>query len=66
MITDHDQITGIEMHDEKPHIFVTTARRTDYEFKLKKRTLTSGCAQGTAFGDVMRSSTVSGWTPMLC
>lgn len=53
MITDDDQITGIEMHDEKPHIFVTTARRTDYEFKLKKRTLTSGCAQGTAFGDVM-------------
>jgi len=53
MVTDDDQITGIEMHDEKPHIFVTTARRTDYEFKLKKRTLTSGCAQGTAFGDVM-------------
>lgn len=53
MITAEDEITGIEMHDEKPHIFVTTARRTDYEFKLKKRTLTSGCAQGTAFGDVM-------------
>lgn len=53
MVTADDEITGIEMHDEKPHIFVTTARRTDYEFKLKKRTLTSGCAQGTAFGDVM-------------
>lgn len=53
MITAEDEISGIELHDEKPHIFVTTARRTDYEFKLKKRTLTSGCAQGTAFGDVM-------------
>jgi FdhD protein len=53
MITAEDEITGIELHDEKPHIFVSTARRTDYEFKLKKRTLTSGCAQGTAFGDVM-------------
>jgi len=53
MLTAEDTITGIELHDEKPHIFITTARRTDYEFKLKKRTLTSGCAQGTAFGDVM-------------
>ncbi|WP_417514031.1 formate dehydrogenase accessory sulfurtransferase FdhD [Minwuia sp.] len=53
MITADDEITGIELDDEKPHIFVATARRTDYEFKLKKRTLTSGCAQGTAFGDVM-------------
>lgn len=53
MLTSEDEITSVEMHEEKPHIFVTTARRTDYEFKLKKRTLTSGCAQGTAFGDVM-------------
>ncbi|WP_416896520.1 MAG: formate dehydrogenase accessory sulfurtransferase FdhD [Minwuia sp.] len=53
MLNADDTISGIEIHDEKPHIFVSTARRTDYEYKLKKRTLTSGCAQGTAFGDVM-------------
>ena len=30
-----------------------TERETDFEEKLKKKTLTSGCAQGTVFGDVM-------------
>jgi FdhD protein len=34
-------------------VVVRTERRTNYEEKLKKKTLTSGCAQGTAFGDVM-------------
>ena len=29
------------------------ARRTDFEKKLRKKTLTSGCAQGTVFGDLM-------------
>ena len=28
-------------------------RETDFEDKLKKKTLTSGCAQGTVFGDLM-------------
>jgi FdhD protein len=32
---------------------VRTAHATDFEDKLKKKTLTSGCAQGTAFGDLM-------------
>jgi len=32
---------------------VRTARETDYEEKLKKKTRTSGCAQGTVFGDLM-------------
>src|SRR5208282_6414831 len=27
----------------------------DYEKKLRKKTLTSGCAQGTAFGDLMET-----------
>ena len=30
-----------------------TRRRTDFEKKLRKKTLTSGCAQGTVFGDLM-------------
>jgi FdhD protein len=34
---------------------VRTKRKTDYEKKLRKKTLTSGCAQGTAFGDLMES-----------
>jgi FdhD protein len=32
---------------------VRTERATDYEAKLKKKVRTSGCAQGTVFGDVM-------------
>ena len=34
-------------------VVVRTERETDFEEKLKKKTLTSGCAQGTVFGDVM-------------
>jgi FdhD protein len=34
---------------------VRTTRRTNYEDKMKKRTLTSGCAQGTTFGDLMEA-----------
>jgi FdhD protein len=34
-------------------VVVRTARETDFEDKLKKKTLTSGCAQGTVFGDLM-------------
>jgi len=34
-------------------VVVRTARQTDYEEKLKKKTRTSGCAVGTVFGDMM-------------
>ena len=55
MLGPGDQITGIEVDDEIAVVVVRTAHRTDYEEKLKKKTLTSGCAQGTVFGDVMES-----------
>jgi FdhD protein len=32
---------------------VRTRRQTNFEEKLRKRTQTSGCAQGTVFGDLM-------------
>ena len=32
---------------------VRTRRQTDFEDKLKKKIQTSGCAQGTVFGDLM-------------
>ena len=32
---------------------VRTRRQTDFEDKLRKKTQTSGCAQGTVFGDLM-------------
>jgi FdhD protein len=46
-------VTGIEHDDELDVVVVRTVRRTDYEQKLRKKTLTSGCAQGTVFGDMM-------------
>lgn len=48
-----DEITGIDLDEETETVVVRTRRVTDYEDKLKKKTLTSGCAQGTVFGDIM-------------
>ncbi len=48
-----DEITGIDHDAELEVVVVRTRRQTDFEDKLKKKTLTSGCAQGTVFGDVM-------------
>lgn len=53
MLHHDDEVTGIEYDEEIETVVVRTARETDYEEKLKKKTLTSGCAQGTVFGDVM-------------
>ena len=53
MIRADDTITGIEYDSDIETVVVRTDRKTDYEEKLKKKTLTSGCAQGTVFGDVM-------------
>ena len=53
MLRPDDAIVGIDHDDELDVVVVRTARATDYEAKLKKKTLTSGCAQGTVFGDVM-------------
>ena len=53
MLLPDDEITGIDYEEDISTIVVRTARKTDYEEKLKKKTMTSGCAQGTVFGDVM-------------
>ena len=50
-----DEITGIDYEDDIGVVVVRTKRETDYEEKLKKRIQTSGCAQGTVFGDVMEN-----------
>ena len=48
-----DEITGIDYDEELEVVVVRTKRQTDYEEKLKKKVRTSGCAQGTVFGDLM-------------
>ena len=53
MLAPDDRITGIEHDDDLGVIVVRTRRQTDFEEKLKKKTRSSGCAQGTLFGDVM-------------
>lgn len=53
MLLPEDEVTGIDFDPEIETIVVRTARRTDYEERLKKKTQTSGCAQGTVFGNMM-------------
>ncbi|MGI9420728.1 MAG: formate dehydrogenase accessory sulfurtransferase FdhD [Geminicoccaceae bacterium] len=53
MLRADDEITGIDHDEELDVVVVRTARETDYEDKLKKKVRTSGCAQGTVFGDLM-------------
>ena len=55
MLLPEDEITGIDHDDDLGVVVVRTDRTTDYEERLKKKTLTSGCAQGTVFGDLMES-----------
>ena len=55
MLRPDDVITGIDYEDDIGVVVVRTERETDYEEKLKKRIQTSGCAQGTVFGDVMEN-----------
>jgi FdhD protein len=53
MLRPDDRITAVEIDEELEVVVVRTARATDYEEKLRKKVRTSGCAQGTAFGDLM-------------
>ena len=53
MLTADDEITAIDVDDELAVVVVRTARATDYEDKLQKKIRTSGCAQGTLYGDIM-------------
>ena len=53
MLSSQDKITAIDYDAEIDTVVVRTARGTNYEEKLKKKTRTSGCAMGTVFGDVM-------------
>ena len=53
MLKPDDVVTSVDYDEDLEVVVVRTTRGTNYEEKLKKRTLTSGCAQGTAFGDLM-------------
>jgi FdhD protein len=53
MLRRDDRVTAVDYDDDLQVVVVRTERQTDFEAKLEKKTLTSGCAQGTAFGDLM-------------
>ena len=53
MLLSDDEIIGIDYDEELETVVVRTARKTNYEEKLSKKTRTSGCAVGTVFGDMM-------------
>lgn len=53
MLMPEDEVTEINLEPEIETIVVRTARRTDYEERLKKKIQTSGCAMGTVFGNMM-------------
>jgi FdhD protein len=53
MLRSDDVVTGVEYDAELAVAVVRTERGTNYEQKLKKKVQTSGCAQGTVFGDLM-------------
>ncbi len=55
MLKPDDVVTEVEYDDDLEVVVVRTERGTNFEQKLKKKTLTSGCAQGTAFGDLMEA-----------
>jgi FdhD protein len=53
MLRPNDIVTGVDYDDDLAVAIVRTERSTNYEKKMKKKVQTSGCGQGTVFGDLM-------------
>ena len=55
MLRRDDKIIGIDFDKDLGVVVVRTAHETDFEAKMKRKIRTSGCAEGTAYGDMMES-----------
>jgi FdhD protein len=55
MLLPDDVVTSVDYDEDLAVVVVRTKRKTNYEKKLKKKVQTSGCAQGTVFGDLMEA-----------
>src|SRR6202521_4772911 len=55
MLLSDDCVTGVDYDEELAVVVVRTQRKTNHEKKLRKKVQTSGCAQGTVFGDLMEA-----------
>ena len=53
LITDLSLIEEVEIDEDLGVIVIRTVLDMNFDEKLKKRTVTSGCAQGTVFGSLM-------------
>ncbi len=53
MLTSKDELISVEFDSEVDAVVVRTRHQTDFEYKLKKKTQTTGCAIGTVFGDIL-------------
>ena len=53
MISQKDKIEAIDYDEELSVIVVRTDRKTNFEEKLQSKIRTSGCAQGTIYGDIV-------------
>lgn len=53
MLKPEDPISAVDYDDELGVVVVRTEFETGFEEKMKKKVRTSGCAQGTVFGDVI-------------
>jgi len=48
-----DEVSGVEYDDDLGVVVVRTPKSTEFETRQVKKLRTSGCAQGTIFGDVI-------------
>ena len=48
-----EEITAVQVDWETNSVAVTTHKKKNLEKKMEKRTVTTGCGQGTVFGDLM-------------
>ena len=48
-----DDIAAVQVDWETESVAVTTKKRKDLSSRLEKKTVTTGCGQGTVFGDLM-------------
>ena len=55
MLKADDVVSGVDYDEDVGVVVVRTKRKTNFEKKLKKKVQTSGCAQGTVFGDLMEA-----------
>ena len=53
MLVPDDEIIAVDHDEELGVVIVRTARETNFEAKMKRKIRTSGCAEGTAYGDMM-------------